>query len=243
MSNDIFLKEQQLMEHDGKYTHRDKDKIRERRKREIIKDLQQQIERIREAAEKEGVWILPIEEKEEIQIRYRYPGDKKGGIDHFLAGLMYEPEETAEGEYAIRVSGEDYGLIEMFAFSGKALFTDQVFTEPDPLISFLLKYNRIAQIEYLMYRVNWYKVEYRSLRTIPNLPLKKILQEHDGRIRTQRDSVYEELIGKGMTNPRWVSEQKAFQIVKEYYPDAKFQYQPSWLYGQRLDIFIPSEKT
>ncbi len=343
---DLFLKEQQLMERDALYTHREKEKIRERRNREVRKGLHLRIDSLREDVERFGVWDGLAEDEpvcpaggslcqnselqkptligepvcpaggslcqnsewqkptligEKIEFRYRYPDKKKGDINHHLAGMLYEPEELGDGLFRVVISGKHSHLIELLAFPGRplfmddslladnSLFPDKALVEGDPSfldkplaadnslvsnsisltnagsfsnagsfpgkafspdnerdaplapLAFLLKYHRIAKIEHLMYQVNCFKTEYRSLRSIPDIPLRKLLQEYHRKIAAERDGIYETLIGKGMTNPKWVSEQKAYSIVKSYFPDAKFQYQAEFLFGQRLDIFIPSE--
>lgn len=49
-----------------------------------------------------------------------------------------------------------------------------------------------------------------------------------------------ELEEKGILNAKWKSEYGAYLLIKEDYPDAKYQYRASWLDQQSLDIFIPS---
>ena len=42
---------------------------------------------------------------------------------------------------------------------------------------------------------------------------------------------------------KWVKEYKLFSLVRFWYPDTVFQYSPSWLAGQSLDLYIPSLNT
>ena len=238
--SEVFLKEQALMERDAHHTHREKENIRERRNREVRKELHASLEALQEEINDKGVWLIPPPE-ENVEFCYRFPDGKKGDIDHYLAGIFYEPEEIEEGTFKVVLSGEDYRLIELLAFPAKALFTGYDHKNIHPSMSFLLKYNRIVQIEHLMYKVNCFRTEYRSLRTVPDIRLKRLLQEYHGNIQAERHEIYEKLIGAGLTNPQWVSEQKAYAIVSARFPDAKFQYQPEFLFGQRLDIFIPSK--
>ena len=239
----VFAKEQELMESDGQYSHREKENIRERRKKEILKGLHDEIdELVRETAEK-GYWILPVKGRGKIEYHYHYPNDRRGDLDHYLAGLYYDPEFLGKDEYVIKISRKDYPLAEMLGMSHGLLFSQYDSMKSEPVIQFLLEYHRIAKIEALMYRVNCFKEEYRSIRSIPDPQLKKLLQDYHRNIRKKNDEIYEHLIAEGMTNPRWKSEQKAYTIVLKYYPDAKFQYTPDFLYNQRLDIYIPSKNT
>lgn len=242
MGSATFRKEMELMERDAEHTHREKELIRDRKKRAVINELHKKIDTLLEEIRTEGIWRLPIDPDETVEVRYLYPDDRRGDIDHYLAGLDHEPEEAGDNLFRVVFSGQEYLLIELMILPESNLFSFTAHDWISPGLSFLLKYNRIAQIEHLMSQVNYYRLEYRSMRTIPDLKLKKLLQEHHGRLRAKRDEIYEGLIAAGETNPRWKSEQKAYAIVKGHYPDAKFQYQPDFLFGQRLDIYIPSKK-
>lgn len=239
----VFAKEQELMESDDTYSRREKERIRERRKKEIIKELHCEIEKLVAETKEKGNWILPVKGRRKIEYCYHYPNDRKGDIDHYLAGLYDEPQKTGEGEYRIRISRKDYPLTELLGMSGRVLFTSYDSMKSEPAVQFLLEYNRIAKIEYLMYQINCFKEEYRSLRSIPDPQLKQMLQSYHRELRNKNNRIYEYLIAEGMTNPRWKSEQKAYAVVLKYYPDARFQYQPDFLFSQRLDIFIPSADT
>ena len=243
MGGSTFLKETELMERDEKYTHREKEAIRERKKRRVIKELHEQIDTLMGEIQSEGIWRFPIDPYEKVEMRYLYPNDKRGDIDHYLAGFQHDPEEIGDRVFKVVFSGREYQLIELMILPEKKFFSIQDYGWESPGISFLFQHNRIAQIEQLMGQVNYYKEEYRSIRTIPDIALKKLLQEHHGKLNAKRDEIYEYLIGNRSTNPRWKSEQTAYAIVREHYPDAKYQYQAEFLYGQRLDIYIPSKKT
>lgn len=237
-----FRKEMELMERDGTYTHREKEAIRERKKRAEIKRLQEQIDLLTDEIDREGVWALPIDPDETVEIRYLFPNGKQGDIDRYLAGLTHDPTEVGDHLFAVTLSGKEYQLIELMTMPGHNLFSSEADEWESPGMNFLLQHHRIAQMERLMGQVNYYRMEYRSIRSIPNLPLRKTLQGYYKNLNAKRDEIYEYLIGNGSTNPRWKSEQKAYSIVREHYPDAKFQYQADFLFGQRLDIYIPSKK-
>lgn len=100
------------------------------------------------------------------------------------------------------------------------------------------------QIEKMMAQAHFYnEKEYRSLRTVADPVLRKVLQDRYKLIAAKRNEIYEDLIQNGSTNARWVSEQKAYAIVRSHFPDAKFHYEADWLRAQHLDIYIPSRKT
>lgn len=56
------------------------------------------------------------------------------------------------------------------------------------------------------------------------------------------EKLYSELVAKNEAPVRWKSEKKLFDLVYSEYPDTLFQYRPSWLAPQNLDIFVPSLK-
>jgi hypothetical protein len=231
------------MESDDVYSHREKEQIRERRKKEIVRDLREQMNILKKEIEKDGIWKLPVKGRGKVEITYRYPDGKHGDIMHYLAGMYDEPHKISEYEYVVKVRKKDHRVIEEMVMSNGVLFTRYGKYKDDPAVSFLAEFNRIARIESLMYRINCYGEEYRSIRSIADPDLKKLLKTYHKQFNDKADEIYEYLITEGMTNPKWKSEQKAYMIVKNHYEDAKFQYQPEFLFGQRIDIFIPSVNT
>ncbi len=239
----LFRKEADLMESDDRYSRREKEALREKKKQEIRKGLHTEIERLRRKIEKDGVWILPVNGRKKLEFRYRYPNDKRGDLDHYLAGLYAEPKLLKENEYSVKINQKNYELIEMLVMSHTNLIKQYDPDQEDEIIEFLLKHNRIAKIESLMHQINYYKEEYRSIRSISDPDLKKLLKDYHRQLKEKTNEIYEYLIGEGSTNPKWKSEQAAYSIVLKHYPDAKFQYSPGFLFYQRLDIFIPSRNT
>ena len=239
-SGALFRKENDLMESDEKYSRREKEALLEKKKQDIRKCLHAEIDHLREDAEKNGVWILPVKGREKIEFRYRYPDGKRGDIDHYLAGLYAEPKAVKDNEYAVKIDRKEYELIELLIMPNMNLITQYDPDTQDEMVEFLLQHNRIAKIESLMHQINYYKEEYRSIRSISDPALKKLLKDYHRQLADKTDRIYEFLIGEGATNPKWKSEQAAYAIVKKHYPDARFQYSPEFLFHQKLDIFIPS---
>ncbi len=240
---DTFRKEIQLMESDETYSRREKEAIVKRRKKQIIKELKDQIYVLLEEIEEGGIWKLPIQGKQKIPYVFLYPNDRKGDVNYFLAALFYEPEKRKGNTYRIQVERKDYRLLELLEMAGSPLFASYRTDENKAALRFLITYNRIAAIEEIMRQINFYKEEYRSLHSLPDLKLKVLLQDYHKDLRQKRSVIYQYLIGEGLTSPKWKSEQKAYAIVKKHYPDAVFQYQPDFLFGQRIDIYIPSHRT
>ena len=239
MNSETFEKEQELMQSDDVHTRREKEQIREKRKKKIIQDLHERMDFLLDEIATKGVW-RKVKGRGKIEIRYRYPNDKRGDILHYLAGMYDEPRPVRDNEYVIRIARKDYALIEQMVLSNRYFFTDYETHKEEPAVSFLSEFNRIVELETLMNQVNYYKEEYRSLRAIPDLRLKKVINDYHKNLNEKANEIYEYLIAEGLSNPRWKSEQKAYAIVRSHYEDARFQYQPDFLFGQRIDIFIPS---
>lgn len=57
------------------------------------------------------------------------------------------------------------------------------------------------------------------------------------------NDTYVNLINNNVVESKWVSEIQLYHLIKNYYPDAIYQYKTKWLGFQSLDIYIPSIKT
>ena len=242
--NDVFIKEMHLMEGDKKYTRRQKDSILQRRKRQRIQTLKKEIAKLRDEAVREGRWSRILPNEMGIPVVYQFPDGKNGDVAQAIAYQIGIPEEIDEEHFIIRVSAADKEMLETMCFLSRSYFGGYDYSdmETDPASVFMDKYHRLFQIENRMWEVNQYKPEeYRSLRTVKDPILRGLLTDYHQIIRAERDRIYEELVSDNATHARWISEQKAYAIVKEVHPDAIFQYEPEWLRGQSLDIFIPSQ--
>ena len=238
-----FKKQQELMENDPKYSHREKEKLIRKKEKELINGYKEKIASLLDEIEEESIWKLPIRKGKAIPFFFNYPNDRKGDISYFLSALYYDPIKKIDGRYLIEVERSDYKLLELLILSSGVLFGKYRMQGNDKALSFLKTYNRVCQIEDLMAKIDYYKDEYRSLHSIPDLRLKNFLQDYHRTLKEKTSQIYQYLIKEGLTSPRWKSEQKAYAIVRSHYPDALFQYQPDFLFGQRIDIFIPSMNT
>ena len=246
IDHELFRKEMELMENEPSYTHRKKEQLRLKRKREIVKEYKEQMAALCEDVISYGPYIeLDNVDDTFVNIVYLYPEGKREDINHAIAMRSASSIEI-EGNICYAVfPAKAYEAIDLLLFPVKNFFAryDFLKIEQDAAASFLLRLNRIFQIEYLMWKVNYLIPQYRSLRSVENVKLRDILKAHHELIQYKRDEIYEHLIEDGETHARWISEQKAYAIVKKHYPKAVFQYQPKWLCGQRLDIFIPENNS
>ena len=61
--------------------------------------------------------------------------------------------------------------------------------------------------------------------------------------RLERTKIRTRLTAEGVIKPKWKHELSLFDAVRSLYPDTLYQYRPSWLGRQSLDLYIPSLKT
>lgn len=61
--------------------------------------------------------------------------------------------------------------------------------------------------------------------------------------RLERTKIRTRLTVEGKINPKWTHEVELFKLLKDMYPDTLYQYRPSWLGRQSLDMYIPSLNT
>ena len=240
MGKDTFRQEMHLMESDGRHTHREKDRILQKRKRDLVKKLRKDLEALRDETARMGVWREPGPAGV-LKLTYRYPDGRNGDLSHYAAQLVGNIEQLDEDLYQVMFSSDEREFLEIAAFLERSFFSHYDDADADETAWFLIRNNRIAELEYRMWYLNYYTQEYRNIRSVPDLSLKKMISDYRDDIMRRRDAIYEKLIIDGVTNARWVSEQKAFSIVKKHFPDAVFQYRAEWLHGQRLDIFIPGQ--
>lgn len=68
----------------------------------------------------------------------------------------------------------------------------------------------------------------------------KVLKETVIDTKNLANVLRSQLVADGVIATKWKSERMLFGEIKELYNDAVFQYRPSWLEPQSLDIFIPA---
>ena len=71
---------------------------------------------------------------------------------------------------------------------------------------------------------------------------KEVVAEYYDRLKTIRNTAYEQLAECHKIQNTWVSEYKLYMLVKIVFPDAVYQFHSEWLENQSLDIYIPSIK-
>lgn len=163
--------------------------------------------------------------------------DTYGGYKLFGRGLMYYYDCLEYNGHMIL----DYELPHKFAhFQGNSYRRD---TNP---------YEILAARKYTKMLINhgYFNDEYELFINLHEyiLPFfQKIYEDAQKRLRAEPRAYWSDikkikeiLIEEGTIARKWKSERALYDIVKRIYPDAKFQFYPTWLEPQNLDIFIPS---
>ena len=99
----------------------------------------------------------------------------------------------------------------------------------------------------------FYKIMHDSLNAFTTFPIRNISYEIDARLSgmygwprcyelaTQLEMLIAEMYTNGKIDVVNHSEIDLYNLIKDKYPDALFQYHDMWLSNQSLDIFIPSK--
>jgi hypothetical protein len=61
-------------------------------------------------------------------------------------------------------------------------------------------------------------------------------------IKRYTEEIYMYLIQENICSPKWKQEREMFTLIKSFFSEALFQYQPTWLIPQYYDVYIPSFK-
>ena len=242
-SPEVFRHESILMETEKGLSHRKKENLLKAKKAEIAQKTHGQIDELLAAAKREGEWIRNEEWPSSIPVSYRFPGGKNGDIDHFITMDCALSLSEDNSIWTAIIPTSRVECIDLLCYPLYIPFEDYgPFGNPTEAMTFLCRYNRYVKILERMSYVNYYTGEYKSLKSIADPDLRELLGNKNKEIITGRHDIYEKLLADGKSHGKWVSEEKAFAIVRRKFPDAKFHYEAEWLQGQHLDIYIPSIK-
>jgi hypothetical protein len=61
--------------------------------------------------------------------------------------------------------------------------------------------------------------------------------------RLERTKIRTNLTAEGVIKPKWKHELTLFHAVRKKHPDTLYQYRPTWLGRQSLDLYVPSLRT
>lgn len=190
-------------------------------------------------------WIAIFDPDEEKSIGMMYDiiyssvsftGDNFGGYKLFGQGLMYYADCLQYNGQPLEPEWPNL----LAHFQGNTIRRD---TNP----RIILESRKVAQ---MLVRLGYFSDEYEIFFNLWKvlLPFLQKMYEKastyvETRNKTWKDEVKElqsQLVADGTIISKWKSEQTLFALVKKEYPDALFQFRPSWLEPQSLDIYIPS---
>ena len=166
-----------------------------------------------------------------------FTGDQFGGYKLFGKGLMYYADCLEfDGQLIKPIWTESDRLGH---FQGNMFRRDT-----NPLI--ILESRKISK---MLIRLGYFNDEYELLYNLWEILLpalqkmyekvKDYLKDKHKDWKSYVKSLYSQMVANGAIVSKWKSEQTLFTLVKKEYPDALFQFRPSWLEPQNLDIYIP----
>lgn len=166
-----------------------------------------------------------------------FAADTFGGYKMFGRGLMYYADCL---QYDGHVLGPEWPNL-LAHFQGNSYRRD---TNP----GIILEARRVTE---MIVRLGYFNDEYEIFYNMYKVLLPFLQKQYEtardyieGRCPTAKTDIKElesQLVADGVIVSKWKSEQTLFTLVKKIYPDALFQYRPSWLEPQNLDIYIPSQ--
>lgn len=178
---------------------------------------------------------------ESIRFTFVYPNGKAGDINMAIVEEIGIVQQTGEIEYTATIPTTEKERIVLLLSSYSVKWPDfarqQPRTEIEEFLYHCNLYHRLRQeCDDFMYAGP--NRQYHPLRNQG----RELAQKYIESIRQKRNQVYSELVVKGEASRKWVSEQKAYNIIKSIYLDAIYQYHSNWLGEQSIDIYIPSKK-
>lgn len=172
-----------------------------------------------------------------IKYTFTWPDGKVGDVNMYIAGELGSVQQVGTTEYSVSLPTSEREMIALLQF----VYTIKWDESPrNELQNFMYEFN-------LYHRLRQECDDFmRSAPNRQNHPLREqgreLANNYIQTIRDKRKQIYSKLVVNGQVTHKWVSEQRAYNIIKSLYPDALYQYTSDWLGGQSLDIFIPKEK-
>lgn len=165
-----------------------------------------------------------------------YMSDVFGGYKLFNYGLSFYAEFCADDE------------------------VQYMLQRPNEIMHFLNYQTRCDTNPYIIYEVrknierivrNYYKNEFELymdlnycllpfMQASYNLGIKVENISLPFNWKTRKEEIKRDLTTSGVISSRWKNEQSLYLLVQKQFPDSIYQYQPTWLSPQSLDIFIPT---
>ncbi len=164
-------------------------------------------------------------------------GDNFGGYKLFGYDILYYAELTGTSDY-------NYSLPKpnsLTVFQGRGTRRDN-----NPFLIYYVRENIRKFIDWSLFDDEWQlfvDLNYHILPILQKMYLDtKHIEEADNKQydwKVEKEIIKSKLVNEGVIQTQWKNEQALFKSISKMYKDTIFQYRPSWLSPQSLDIFIP----
>lgn len=199
----------------------------------VTKQLEELIKRVKDGE----VWELDDGNfPKNVEIFFSYPGGKQENIDMFIASKYGTIRQIDTTHFTTTIPSSEREQIALML--PRYVVTRERSDERSELASFLLRYNLYHNLRQVCDDFMWAGCG-------QNHPLRNegrnLVHEYIQIIRNKRSDIYAHLVANNQVSGKWVSEQRAYSLVKSLYPDAVYQFKADWLGLQSIDIMIPSK--
>lgn len=160
-----------------------------------------------------------------IEVYFKYPNGKQGDVYRYIC--------------------EKYGSVtQQDSLSYHAVLYSRYKDKIIPLLCYMSNDTSISQnVCDLFYPYILSHTTYNSSAVYQFKSYKKIVKReiaiHNSFVN-RTNELYSKILIEHKASPVWKSEFQLYTVVKQYFPDALYQYHSEWLQSQSLDIFIPS---
>ena len=167
-------------------------------------------------------------------------GDNFGGYKLFGYDILYYAELTGNPEYNYVLPKPN----DLTVFQGRGTRRDN-----NPFLIYYIRENINKFLDLSFFDDEWQffvDLNYYLLPCLQKMYLDaKFIEESDNKQydwKIEKENIKSQLVNIGVIQTKWKNEQALFKSISKKYKDTIFQYRPSWLSPQSLDIFIPQLK-
>ena len=199
---------------------------------EIYKDIveMKSLKPLIKLMEKECFWINKKNIPKYVIFDYMYPNGINGDIIKYILDEHGETFEIEVNKWQGKISKEYLSLLEVFSLGYTSVTQDERF----------LKIFQDYHVPTILSTRLWDRCTTKSHKFTMFKLTEKVLHNYKAEQKSKRELIYSQLLTEGKASPKWKSEFQLYKLSLSLYPDSIYQYQPTWLGLQSLDIYIPS---
>lgn len=183
-------------------------------------------------------WYETPQWPEKVNMKLESLSSKQNQIDLYISEQFGQIEFHENNTYTVTFSTSDYQFFETI-FYICLLHNNRLENKKIDLssyINFKRHYYFPNLLNYIWDRMRSEGVDYYHPL---GARIRYINNKLKDRIKIKNAKIYSSLLEAGKDAHKWTSERDLFLYIRNLYPSTIFQYQPSWLAPQSLDIFIP----